>query len=475
MPAVIFDNTYTWGGSGGSATVRVVVDDDAPGFAGQYDWTYTVTNTGFGAGVIGPPGSGGADQGISVFAASVGDPNDVSAVSSSLGWSASIGPLQNGTAQVTWQGGARIGLNQSADFRFATSVTAVLMIPASNYATNAPFTGTAAGPLAVPAPALLVTEPTDPVVVAGNYIPSLRGAINEVNSQKNMAGIWKVRFGENLRGQTLTLDPQQGQIELQKPISLDGQDKNITVQRDSASTVQHRIFWVKPSGDAELTGLTLKNGLVTTFGLAGTDGGAIKANSRLRVVNCTFVNNQAGVGGAIAFHPGGTGYRGLSIVGSVFTGSTASSGGALYIDSGALASISSTSFVLNIASDSGGGIFIYPGDAASPTLVTLTGVDVSGNSAVSKGGGIYVPTNGSNLTLTLTGGTTISNNQATSTTGKGGGIYFGKGTLNLNGVSFANNIAFQGDGLYILLYGTTMQTGAGGVTYTNNGVYVGTG
>ena len=57
---------------------------------------------------------------------------------------------------------------------------------------------------------------------------------------------------------------------------------------------------------------------------------------------------------------------------------------------------------------------------------------------------------GAGTTLTLDGGTTVRNNQVTSTTGKGGGVYFGKGELILGGTSIDGNTATTGKSIYRL-------------------------
>lgn len=49
VPAVIYDNTFALTGSGGDATVRVIVDNPAPAATPTYIWTYKVTNVNIGS------------------------------------------------------------------------------------------------------------------------------------------------------------------------------------------------------------------------------------------------------------------------------------------------------------------------------------------------------------------------------------------------------------------------------------------
>jgi hypothetical protein len=182
---------------------------------------------------------------------------------------------------------------------------------------------------------------------------------------------------------------------------------------------------------------------------------------------------KLGSGGAIYTAPNSS----LTIAGTTFTGNAATStGGAINIDNESSATISNSFFVLNTADSFGGGIYINSSTTANPTTVTLHAVDVNGNRAEFRGGGIFVNSfpEGAGTTLTLKGGTTIQNNVVTTSGGKGGGIYFGMGTINLDGVWIGNNDATQGDGMY-RVNGTTKNIGPGGVTWVNDQEFVGPG
>jgi predicted outer membrane repeat protein len=306
-------------------------------------------------------------------------------------------------------------------------------------------------------------------VVADDGKVALREAVTYVNGlTKHPTKLPVVTFAGGLTGATITLDPTKGQLTLDNDIFIDGPVGGITIQRNSGATQKHRIFELNTGYWGKLANLTLRNGLVDSG--TGGAGGAILSNSQLTIENCTFSQNEAtGTrGGAIAAITGT-----LSITGGGFTGNSSRLGGAIYIDERVSTSISSSSFVLNTATAYGGGIFIFGSTNATPTSVTLTGVDVNGNTAQDAGGGIYAINGGdAGTTLKLRGGTTVRNNQVLSTSGKGGGVYFGKGTLTLDAtggaVSISSNTAATGPSIYRVNTGTTLTIVGAGNTYVDD-------
>lgn len=454
MPAVVFTDSYVWD----DATVIVTVDDNAPGYSGLYHWNYHVQNDSYASG-------------IAAFAVPVELPGIASNLGSSVGWTGSSGGFLGDPTLVSWQTvGPTLGVGQAANFWFTTA-PAGLAVTSGVFA-NPNLTQTFGGLLVTamatppglpqsPPPGQLVTTNID-VVDPNDRFFSLREAVKHVNDQPLQVGILpRVAFTATLSGSTITLNPNPngfGQLELQKDILIDGPAGGITIQRNAGAAEKHRIFDVKENVLATLTDLTLKNGEVGTT----EAGGAVRSSGiRLSVENCTFVQNKAvnSRGGAIAALSGQ-----LFVTGSGFTGNSAYHGGAIYIGERVRTTISSSALVLNTAigdggAGSGGGIYISSSTTANPTVVRLTSVDMSGNSATHRGGGIYVSNpagNGAGTTLTLEGGTTVQNNQVTSTSGKGGGVFFGKGELILGGASIINNTATTGPSIFRVNVGTTL-------------------
>ena len=150
-------------------------------------------------------------------------------------------------------------------------------------------------------------------------------------------------------------------------------------------------------------------------------GGGFDNNGTATLANLVVSGNTAETGAGISTHSGSSS---LTLDDSTISGNTASSyGGALYIGSGA-ATVTNTTLSGNAAGYAGGGIY-GGGDTV------LTNVTLSGNSA-NQGGGLY-QTSG---TVTATN-TTITGNSAAS---KGGGF-----TVLFADATFANSIVAGND------------------------------
>lgn len=149
--------------------------------------------------------------------------------------------------------------------------------------------------------------------------------------------------------------------------------------------------------------------------------------------NLAFVGGDAGTenGGAIRSQFDGP----LTITQSAFIGNSAASGGAISIEAGTL-SIAASTFDQNTATNNGGGISA----SAATTAVDLVNVTTSGNSAVASGGGLY----SENADVTIDNSTFTLNTADTS--GGGIGLLAdgnGEG-LELNNTIVAGNTAPTG-------------------------------
>ena len=177
---------------------------------------------------------------------------------------------------------------------------------------------------------------------------------------------------------------------------------------------------------------------------AATSGGAIFAGGALLVSNSTFnANSATAEGGAILSDVTG---RFGSISSSSFTGNSANLGGALAIVNPGPLSIFSSTISGNTASSSGGGIYIK--GALSSSQVNVANSTISGNTAVAADGGGIASAAGE---LTLTSSTISGNNAAT----RGGGIYsYTIGNSDVSTVTIGNstvthNSAAEGGGVAI--------------------------
>jgi hypothetical protein len=165
--------------------------------------------------------------------------------------------------------------------------------------------------------------------------------------------------------QTITLTT--GEILVDKNLTINGTDAQVTVSGNNAS----RVFHVNTGDTLGIIGLTF------TGGSTNGDGAAIINDGALTVVNSTFTGNAAGSdGGAISTTATGTS---LTLINTTISGNTAAgSGGGLITLGGAVTIINATitnntADFDNNASGAGGGIRAHAG------TVTLKNTIVAGN------------------------------------------------------------------------------------------------
>lgn len=176
--------------------------------------------------------------------------------------------------------------------------------------------------------------------------------------------------------------------------------KNTVISRSVFTISRFRLLEVTTAGDLTVTNLTLTNG--NPF-LA--DGGAIRDSGDLTVTNSTITDNSA------------------------------LSGGGVYVNNGASATISGTLMNLNDSTSLIGG-----GGAIQNTgFLRLFNTVIDSNSATNNGGGLYIQPAG----LTVTEQTTVTNNTA----GNFGGAVYNRGALLLNGSQVRLNSAFKAGGI----------------------------
>jgi hypothetical protein len=158
----------------------------------------------------------------------------------------------------------------------------------------------------------------------------------------------------------------------------------------------------------------------------GLNGGGIRNNAALTLINCTITGNSALIGGGIYNLPG----RPAHLTGCLVSANTATYGGGV-LNSGPFTIESST--ISENAAVSGGGLFnAFP--------ATLNDCTVERNSAGDQGGGIFL---GDDLTLN---GSRVSENTA----GTDGGGIWGDSftTVTLTASSVRKNFADRGAGVY---------------------------
>jgi LPXTG-site transpeptidase (sortase) family protein len=284
--------------------------------------------------------------------------------------------------------------------------------------------------------------------VADDGVCTLREAITAANTDTSSgaivgecaAGIGAdtITFAGNY---TITLTGSQlPAVTSEIIITGNGVANTIIQAHANPNTATYRVFAVVVGGDLTLDGLTVRHGHCrgTTCEGVFDVGGGVYNQGNLSLINAAFSGNNANIGGGVynegiatvtnssfianiaGLDGGGIGNIGtLTVIKSNFSANSGINGAGIAsarIVSAGIATVASSTFSNNNASDRGGGI-------ANGGTLTVTNTTFKGNSA-SQGGGIInladsgLGLNNANATIS---NSTFSGNSATS--GNGGGIY----------------------------------------------------
>ena len=303
-----------------------------------------------------------------------------------------------------------------------------------------------------------------------------------IDADASPADAWK-KFKEAVKaagdGAVITV---KGEIKATNATDNSGEiviDKNLTIKKADGATsavlnanettggkTAHRIFKVEADKTLTLKNLTLKGGIVDTFGQPG--GGAIYADGPLTMMNCTVTGNR------ITSSNGGSNGGGicagstLTMTDCIVTDNTADDtdgwgGGGIYaVDTLTMTNCSITN---NRTLCNGGGVYAKGTFSMTSCTMSDNKAQYSGTGSGS-GGGIYIDGTAS---LTMTGGS-VTGNEAKSN-GKGGGIYIdGTGSFIMTSGTVNNNKTALGDGGGIYIDGTASLTMTGGTLTGNEAV-----
>ena len=176
-------------------------------------------------------------------------------------------------------------------------------------------------------------------------------------------------------------------------------------------------------------------------GIYATNGAIINVDAA-RVGNTATYDNQAVDGGG-AYISGSNSELNMSNGADVQYGNASSDGGGIFAEDGATVTIDASFVNNNTANAWGGGIYVL-GGATAPTINIQNGSQVNNNTA-DYGGGIYVRDNGATVTIDAS---SVDNNSADFT---GGGIRQSlagtNNSVNLqNGSTLSDNTANDGVG-----------------------------
>ena len=299
--------------------------------------------------------------------------------------------------------------------------------------------------------------------LADSGVGSLRQAMLDANSA---AGVDTITFTAGLTG---TIDVQSDLPVLDEGIDLQGPGASvITIDGGwtaaGGAATGHSLFVLGDidvsEGASTISGVTITGGnssdnpdnsggaiqkyygdadltitdVVLTGNFADNDGGAVSlyATDGTVTIRDSVISNNVAADDGGALSANGDGALVLTLNNVEITGNTAvSDGGGLYLYEGSFTIVNST-IDGNTTDGDGGGIHFYGGS------LTLNNVEITGNDAAENGGGLY--SNDGSLTIV---DSTISGNSALY---DGGGIYFEDGTLTIVESTISGNTAGDGDG-----------------------------
>lgn len=213
-----------------------------------------------------------------------------------------------------------------------------------------------------------------------------------------------------------------------------------TIEGNTAREQGAGVHINKANNCQYISNITMNSGTVQNNSANGMAGAFYLSGSGVdfTMYNGEIKNNKSGTsGGAIALSKGN-----FTMHNGEISGNQANNfGGAVYVFSGGNASVGGGDISNNKAGvtnpvsgkGQGGGIYVIDGD------ITVSGGNITDNTAYFEGGGIYLT--GEGCTVTMNGGTLSSN---VAKTGFGGAAYVYKGSFNVTDATISDNTAEAG-------------------------------
>jgi hypothetical protein len=271
---------------------------------------------------------------------------------------------------------------------------------------------------------------------------------NDVDLRNKLAGGGLVTFNCNGNGSSalitvsrpITLNAGQVTLDGGGKITLSGANARGILHLSRLSALSVTLTHIVLTQGYEPTGggclyafadrVVLDDVTIQLCNSANTNEGAGIYNlfSDLHVVNSRVLTNTSGTGGGIA----STSANIISVTNSLIAANHAITGGGLSVRGGT-AFITGSSFLSNIASSAGGGLYLGPTGFA-----TIVNSGLLANTANHDGGGIY--NSGNRLSLS---GSLLSGNQAVSSLGAG---IYNQGKATVSDTTFEGNVATFGGG-----------------------------
>jgi hypothetical protein len=258
-------------------------------------------------------------------------------------------------------------------------------------------------------------------------------------------------------------DETTGNLNVTSSMRIIGAGAASTIIDGNGSVTNDNVIFVSTGVTVTISNVTIRNGL-------GIEGGGIRNDGNLTLMNSVVNGNGGYHGGGIANaftgippNPGTDGQ--LVLINSTVSGNNAIDGGGLESFEGSVTLINST--VNGNNARDGGAIF----NDGTYALVTLINSTVSGTNASGDGGGMRNYKATANLYSS-----TVTNNQADSDfngSGKGGGVFNGPGTVNFrNSIIALNSETELQFGFYHSVYGDcngTLTSQGNNIAYDTSG------
>ena len=227
-----------------------------------------------------------------------------------------------------------------------------------------------------------------------------------------------VTFGPTLDGQTITLTgaPNGYAVNINgaQPVTIDASSlpDGLTIQGGGAGG-NFGLINVASGSNLTVRGLALANGGGSNF---TGGGGAIRNSGTATVINCTFAGNQASDYGGAIFDDG---FSSLTALQCTFSDNMATVGGAI---AGGYITVAQCTISNNMGKNYAGGITNGDGHGDTPGPVTISNCIIAGNMAAAYAPDLLID----NATVVRSGVNLISSNDQVD-------FYFPAGQPNANG------------------------------------------
>jgi hypothetical protein len=298
------------------------------------------------------------------------------------------------------------------------------------------------------------------VLLYATVLSAHAGTITVVNTNDSGPGSLRQALVDANDGDTITfavtgtIGLTSGELLVDKDVTISGPGAgNLAVDGNAKS----RVFHTSTGATVAISGLTIRNGVVTGNYPDGSGAGIYNDHATITVNDCVISGNSATSGAGIyndAYNPGDNGDNAVLTVNNSILSDNASSGGGggIYSDvfhrGQADLTVNNSTFTRNSAGESGGGIRNSSFDVPTMASVLLNNTTLSGNSAANDGGGIFNYGVGKGYVVVTVSNSTLTGNSSTHGGGVSNFAFIGFAVLEISNSTLSSNSAQLGGGMY---------------------------